>query len=345
MAGEGLTPSLSSGLGGVLSGGNSYFGMIGDAPPQSRLNILARPGTIPAPPPLPPPGVPPGPPRFPRVGPTVTAAVLPSLQQLKISENQSPAPQDRIYTSFNYFDNVNQKRNQQLGASITDIKIYRYVVGLEKTFLEGRASAGLRLPIDNLSSSSRIPGFGGTSTSAGDLAAIFKYAFYQNRDTGSLASAGLMLSFPTGPNLFAGARGFNTFRQTSFTPFVGGILNRGDLYIQGFSSLEIPTDQNAITSFYNDIGAGYFVYRAPEPDRFLAAIAPTVELHVNTPLSHRGVGGAGNALNGAYDFVDFTFGSNFLLGKRGVLTLGIVEPITGPRPFTLEAIAQFNLRF
>ncbi|MDB5351611.1 MAG: hypothetical protein JWN86_2858 [Planctomycetota bacterium] len=344
-AGEGLNPSLSSGLGGGLSGGGSYFGMIGDAPPGSRLQILARPVGIPQPPPLPRPGVPPGPPRFPRVGTSITAAVLPSVQQLKISENQSPAPQDRIYTSFNYFDNLNQSRNESLGSSIDHIKVYRYVLGFEKTFLDGRASAGMRLPIDTLTSSSRLPGFGGTSTAVGDLAAIFKYAFYQDRDTGSLASVGLMTSFPTGPNRFAGARGFNSFRDTALTPFVGGILNRGDLYIQGFSSLEIPTDQNQVTVLYNDIGLGYFVYRAPQPDRFLAAIAPTVELHVNTPLSHRGFGGPGNVLNGAFDVVDFTFGSNFLLGKRGVLTVGIVEPVTGPRPFTLEAIAQFNLRF
>jgi hypothetical protein len=319
--------------------------MIGDGPPQSRVTILARPGNIPQPPPLPRPGVPPGPPRFPQVGRTVTAAVLPAVQQLKVSENQSPAPQDRIYTTFNYFNNLNSVRNNELGAGINHIQVYRYVVGFEKTFLDGRASAGMRLPIDSLSSTSRFPGYGGTSTAVADLAAIFKYAFYQNRDTGSLASAGLMLSFPTGPNRFAGARGFNAFRDTSLTPYLGFVMNRDALYIQGFSSLEIPTDQNQATVLYNDLGVGYFVYRAPDSDRLITGIAPTFEVHVNTPLSHRGFGGPGNALNGLYDVVDLTLGSNFLLGKRGVLTLGIVDPVTGPRPFSLEAIAQFNIRF
>ena len=50
-------------------------------------------------------------------------------------------------------------------------------------------------------------------------------------------------------------------------------------------------------------------------------------------------------LAGSYDQVDLTFGTNFQIRKRGLLALAIVEPITGPRPFNLEAIAQFNYRF
>lgn len=342
--GAGPSPSLSSGLGGGLGDGGSYFGMLGDGAPTPRLNLLVRPGNVPPPPGIPRPGVPPSPPQLPRAG-SSAAAVLPSVQQLKICENQSPKPQDRIYFTFNYFNNLNQDLNERLGSQITDVQVYRYVLGLEKTFLEGRASAGLRLPINNLSSTSRIPGFGGTSTAAGDLAAIFKYAVLEDRDTGSLVSLGLLVSTPTGPGEFAGARGFRSLRNTALTPFIGYILNRGDLYFQGFSSIEVPLDQRDVTVIYNDLGVGYYVYRAPEPDRFLSAVVPTFEVHVNTPVDHRGFPNPGDLFTNSYDVVNLTSGCNFVLNNGGVLTLGVVTPVTGPRPFDIEAIAQFNLRF
>jgi len=272
-------------------------------------------------------------------------AILPSIQQLKISENQSPRPQDRIYFSFNSFNDVNGSLNDRFGSQFSDINVYRYVLGLEKTFFEGRASVGLRLPINNLSSKASLPGFGGTSTAVGDLAAIVKYAFWDDRDAGNLMSVGLMVSMPTGPGDFAGARGFRSPRNTALTPFVGYVFSRGDFYLQGFTSLEIPLDDQEATIMYNDIGVGYFVYKAPEPDQFLSAIAPSFEVHVNTPLNNRGFTQISDLEVNTYDVVNLTSGCNFVLGGRGVLTLGVVTPVTGPRPFDIETVAQFNLRF
>ena len=268
------------------------------------------------------------------------------MRQLKVAENQSPQPQDRVYFTFNYFNNVNQLRNQEIGATINDIKVYRYVWGFEKTFLDGQGSIGLRLPLDNLSATSKLPGFGGTSTAVGDMSAIVKYVIAQNPDTGSLISVGGMLTLPTGPHNFAGAKGFGFPNDTTLTPYIGYYLAAGRLYFHGFSSIEIPTDQNDVTLIYNDIGLGYFVYQNPKYDRFLNAIAPTFEVHVNTPLTHTSFNPtSANVFNGTYNVVDLTFGSNFLLGKRGLLAMALVEPITGPRPFNLEAIMQFTLRF
>ena len=40
-----------------------------------------------------------------------------------------------------------------------------------------------------------------------------------------------------------------------------------------------------------------------------------------------------------------TFGSHFIVRQRGIVTLGVATPLTGPQPFDVEAIAQFNLRY
>ena len=339
--GDVTSPALSSGLGGGIGGtGSSYFQMLGDQPPIART--LAT--ILPKPPSPPNPNTPPAPPRFARGGAYRAVAVLPSVRGFKIAENQSPAPMDRIYYSFNYYDDLNQQVNRQLGSKIDHLKAYREILGFEKTFLDGRASFGMRLPIDTLSTRSTLPGFGGTTTSTGDLAAIFKYALIDDRDAGRLVSAGLLVSMPTGPRSFAGSNGIRSPHNAALQPFLGFIQSYGDLYFQGFSAIDVPMNPNDVTFYYNDIGAGYYIYRAQDMRQLITAIAPTFEVHINTPLNHRDPYNIRD-IAGSYDFVDLTFGTNFQIRKRGWLTLAFVEPVTGPRPFTIEAIVQFNLRF
>ena len=338
--GDGTGPSLSSGLGGGASLGASYFGMIGDQAPVSRLFTLR----IPSPPPIPNPGRPPVPPPIPRFGTARAVAILPSVRGFKVSENQSPQPQDRIYYSFNYYDNLNQQVNERVNSEINRLKAYRNILGLEKTFLEGRASIGFRLPIDSLSTSSQVPGLGGTTQSAGDLAAILKYALILDPDAGRVLSVGLLTSMPTGPRSFAASKLIRSPHNAALQPFVGFIRSYGDFYVQGFSSIDVPLNPNDVTLWYNDIGVGYYVYRASNLDQLITAVAPTMELHVNTPLNHRDPYNLRDVA-GTYDQVDLTFGTNFQIRKRGLLALAIVDPLTGPRPFQVEALIQFNYRF
>ena len=62
---------------------------------------------------------------------------------------------------------------------------------------------------------------------------------------------------------------------------------------------------------------------------------PTVEVHINTPLNHRGALDASDPF-GSPDMVAFTFGTTFGIGSRSSLALGYVRPVTGPRPFDYE---------
>ena len=86
---------------------------------------------------------------------------------------------------------------------------------------------------------------------------------------------------------------------------------------------------------YDDLSVGYFTYRNPDPNAFLKLIAPTLEIHVNTPTNHRDIFNFKD-IAGVTEVVTTTQGINFFFAKRTVLSLGVAEPMTGPKPFSLE---------
>jgi hypothetical protein len=271
------------------------------------------------------------------------AILYPSIRGFRISEDESPRPEDRIYLGFNYFDDVNAAINRRIGADVHHIRVYRETLGGEKTFLGGDASIGFRLPLDSLDADSGIGSINGSHTDIGDLSVILKYAFWQNRDTGSLASAGLMVTVPTGPNSFAGSH-VTTFNDTILQPWIGGIWALGDWYVHGFSSIDIATDSHDVTYWFNDIGVGYFLYKDSGNNRRVTAVVPTLEVHLTDPLNHRGAFRLTD-LAATSDVVDITAGVTVELNHRSTLALGFVTPVTGPKPFSWEVLVQLNYAF
>jgi hypothetical protein len=266
------------------------------------------------------------------------AVRFPWVRGYKMADNQSPRPQDRVFVAFNYFDDLRQAP----ASGLRDVQVYREFFGVETTFLDQQASVGLRMPLNTISARGDMPGIGGTSTAVGDLTVFFKGILCQDRTSGSLVSAGLAVTTPNSPAGFAGAPFARSVRTTSLQPFIGYIANFGDWYVQGFSGTNVPTDGRVVTMFYNDVGAGYYLYRAVDPDALIAAVVPTMEVHVNTPLNHRVSHTPGGAA-GIPDVVDLTFGAGIALGRRAILSAGVVEPVTGPRPYDLEAVVLLNV--
>lgn len=234
--------------------------------------------------------------------------------------------------------------------------LHRQTIGFEKTFFDGNFSFGMRLPFfqtDQVSSNNFDPnqlnGFtpfqtdgvpvGVASTldrsRVGDLTMIFKYAAI-NEDERVL-SGGLVVTAPTGGGILLndGSRLYSTLLQ----PWVGAYRAWDRVFVHGFSSLAVPTDHRDITLFFNDIGVGYFLYRAPE-NAVLTSLTPTFEVHVNTPLDNQRDGGISSP-----DSVIFTGGMHIGIGPRAFLTLGAATPVTGPRLNQVEGIAQFNWLF
>lgn len=273
---------------------------------------------------------------------------MPSVRGFKIAENQSPQPQNRVFFTFDYFTDLNGALNRRFEAPIGNLLAYRYIFGFEKTFDDGRGSFGARLPLDQLTANSTISGNfakpGGTSTALNDLSLFTKYVLKADPETGSLLSVGLEMTLPTGPSQFAGAKYIQGIRSTEIQPFIGYLLIRDRFYLHGFTSLSVPSSVRDVTMVYNDIGVGYFLFRSDDPDNFITSVAPTFEVHVNSPLTHRDWFNA-NDPSGTADVVDLTYGVNVGFFRQSVLTFGWVTPVTGPRPFNYEAVLLLNWRF
>jgi hypothetical protein len=230
-----------------------------------------------------------------------------------------------VYFNYNYFNNVDT------GSVKTNV--YRETLGFEKTFLNGDASFGMRLPFLTLP---------GHDNDIGDVSLIFKYAFINDRTTGNVLSAGLMITAPTSPITF----GFDTLQNQSIhstviQPFIAGKAVFGNFFFQGFSSIALPTDSRDVTYLFNDIGVGYYAYRAG-PNDLVQAISPVVELHFDTPIKNNNQIGVPLPLD---TIVNFTAGVQVDLKGGFQLGAAVVVPVTSPRPFDVETIARLNFRF
>jgi hypothetical protein len=291
----------------------------------------------------------------------------------KIAENESVQPQDRFFANYNYFHDVPVRNDGAMSfataangtttvrtATLTDINVepigvHRETIGFEKTFLNGNASVGARLPVFQTSQSAATAGInpgqlaafspfpttgsisgigtGFDGNRVGDLSLVFKYAFINDVDAGRVLASGLVVTAPTGGGIPINED--DRLYSTLLQPYVGFLQNYDRFFVHGFSSVVVPTDARDIVLLFNDVGLGYMVYRADD-DSLLQSIVPTVEGHLVTPLS-QGSGGIT-----ASDVFVMTGGAHFGLGRHTVLTLGAATPVTGPRPFTVEAMAQLN---
>jgi hypothetical protein len=234
----------------------------------------------------------------------------------KISDDESPRPQDRVYIGYNYFADVSIP-----GSPTSQVHVETF--GFEKTLFDGAASFGIRVPVIQQSGD-----FG--SDDVGDLSFILKYALYDDRQTGNLFSAGLVVTAPTGRSIDL-ADGTD-IHSTLIQPYVGAIWTADRFYLNGFAEVVVPTNARDVTFGALDIGMGY---------RLADYFIPTFETHVNTSFNHHGIE---NDPIGFSDSVILTGGFHSIIG-RAIFTAGVAVPVTGPRLEDVEAIVQFNFRF
>jgi hypothetical protein len=277
----------------------------------------------------------------------------------KVAENASPRPQDRVFGSYNYYDraglsqgvgtlpvtiattNTVQLRSGEITTASTEtipaaprfVHLHRETFGFEKTFLDGRASVEVRVPV--LQQPSDFDSF--EYHHVGDLTIVGKYAFILDPVSGDVLSGGLAITAPTGPGVDT-IRG--SIHSTLLQPWFGYIWNADRFFVHGFHSIVVPTDSRDVTLLFNDVGINYWLYRSDDPTRFLRFIVPTAEVHVTTPLDQRGH----TAAIFVPDTVVLTGGLHVGMG-RSTFTFGVGTPVTGPRPFSVEAVAQYNFRW
>jgi hypothetical protein len=251
----------------------------------------------------------------------------------KIAENESARPLDRFFFAYNYYNSL-QRSITGFNDQAPHTDLHRETLGFEKTFLNGDASFGVRLPIQQLVSA---PGIG--DADLGDISVILKYAFINDRPSGNVLSTGLVTTLPTGG--MTTLTGESPIGPVIFQPYLGYIYNWEAVYVQGFSAVAVPTDFRVPTLWFNDVSAGWWAYRNPAAD-CLTAVIPVAELHVNTPLTHRGSTTGGPI--GFPDTFNVTGGCYFQFHKA-MLGIAVGTPLSGPKPYDLEVLANFNMRF
>lgn len=254
-------------------------------------------------------------------------------------------------------NNVGGQPTTLTNPMASSTNLHRETIGFEKTFLDGNASVGMRLPVfqsdqtastpfdaGRLQSFAAFPVSGNTTSTdntldesrVGDLSILFKYAFINDPEGDRTVSGGLVVTAPTGGGILLadGSRLYSTLLQ----PWLGAYRSWDRLFVHGFTSIAVPTDNRDLTLYFGDIGVGYFAYR--NPDAWLSSITPTFECHVNIPFEKTRDSGISSS-----DVVVLTGGLHFGLGRHTSLTFAAATPITGPRPDQFEATVQLNWGF
>ncbi len=250
----------------------------------------------------------------------------------KITENDTPRPTTRVYASYYFYDQVSRNVG---GPNTPRIMVHQEVLGYEQAFLDNRFSVGVRLPYNQIVS----PRFF-NNTALADLTFITKGVIWENRDTGNLLSGGLVVTAPTAQTPFPSTITGQNLHSTLLQPYLGYILIGSDLFLQGFTSVVVPTDDQEVTFMANDLAIGAFLYEAR--GQALSGIVPVVEMHLNTPFNHRNPRAEPV---GFYDQFTMLGGTQFYFYDRSSLGIAAGAPLSGPRPFSLQATVQFNLRF
>jgi len=281
---------------------------------------------------------------------------------VKIAEGESPRPTDRVFYKFNFYDNLDKPTWANPLQPIHNVDLYRNVIGMEKTFFDGSVSLEVRVPFYTLEAEAKdfrlgvnpsesgllgvVPGGPGIAdTELGNLSAVAKAVLWEDKQTGSLISAGATLSFPTASSKFINP-GQSTLAYIQ--PFAAFILSDGDFFVQGFTSITLPIASPESIVLFTDLGVGYYVYRADPQSSMLTAVAPTLELHVADPLRQADVTANDFGLFDGlklHNVVDVTLGSTFEFSNRATFGTGLAVPLTGPKPFDFEILAQLNYRF
>lgn len=278
----------------------------------------------------------------------------------KIAENASPMPVDRWFFTYNHFNSIRTPQYGQTAPSgstqnfmtkdrtgitktsiatvfpapiVPFVNANREIAGFEKTFLDGRASFEMRLPVFQQTGG----GDDFRAANFGDITIIGKYAMYLDRETGDVFSGGLAVTAPTGPAINTVQGPVNS---TLLQPWIGYIVNFDGFYLHAFHSAVVPTDSRDVMLLFNDLGLGYWLFRG-DGDRILSFIVPTLELHVTTPLNNR----SDDAPITCPDLVVVTAGAHLGIFRNSVLSLGVGTPISGPYTYGVEAFVQFNRRY
>lgn len=304
---------------------------------------------------------------------------------VKISENLSPLPRDRVFFNYSYFKN-------SYFAPDLRADVNRFMPGFEKTFFDGWTSIEIRAPfaatLSSVQGYDASPGAGITNNrdiELGNMSVIGK-SVIEYSDTWAL-TGGMQVMCPTansvsvqstgvGPTISAGkdlvlVENYSVHAM----PFVGFLWAPNDrFFTQSLLQIDVDTNGNPAyanvlltdnikqpgnyagrltypTFMYVGLSAGYWWYKNDNPSARLTGIAPIMELHINQSLTPYDVlCGPGYQIGedlGSLSIINGMTGFNLECGTRSTMTFAYVSPIGGgvDRWFDGEVRAMYNWRF
>ena len=146
----------------------------------------------------------------------------------KFAEASSPIPRDRVFISYNYFDNVNLIPG--------GVNVNRIVPGIEKTFFDGMMSLEVRVPmawtlgsdtsfdVPNL----QVYGYNTDQYELGNVTGFLKILLYSS-DQFAL-SGGLGLTLPTADDLIVYSPDFNAVLENGYDK-TGPVIVRAEVIL------------------------------------------------------------------------------------------------------------------
>jgi hypothetical protein len=288
---------------------------------------------------------------------------LPALgcsRRIKIAENNNPFPACRVFFTYDYFHNASLSTGLQ--GQRRSLGVDRYVLGLERTVLQGLGSIEVRLPmVRDLDPTQVTTGNGDVeSNEFGNLSVTLK-AILRATDW-SVLTAGMGINFPTGPD--GQIRAFDPNRNelgrivqydnesVHLAPFLAyGTVSRNQrFYAQAWAQLDIDANGSSVSTDYEGIQGGgrlqdqtllfldgmigyVLVDRVcPAGPARLQRVTPALELHYTGTLQDADIAGTENVLLGnlanRLDVLDLTVACHFNFGRRLVVTPAYVTPLT-----------------
>ncbi len=314
--------------------------------------------------------------------PQIVVADVPSpgtgggVGRLKIAENTSPIPRDRMIFNYTYFGDV------PLAPGGVDVS--RYTVGFEKTFFDGLTSFEMKIPMATTLDSTILAGDPNYANGEfGNMNFTFKGLFL-SRDRWNVAG-GLTIAAPTADDIRVvlddGTERVRIENEAvHFQPFLGVLWTPNErFYAQGFLQYDVasighpvfldevrivdPNYQgstppllragrlNDATFQFLDLGVGYWTYKAPCPGEFFSGLAWTAELHWNKSLQEADVIRTQNYVVGDFgsdvDVWDLTLGAHLLVMDRTSVTFAYATPLGGgaDRQFDGEFRLMLNYHY
>lgn len=291
--------------------------------------------------------------------------------RIKLSEDNNPFPRDRFIFNYDVFDNVPFAQN--------GITVNRFQFGMEKTFLDGRASFEFRLPFAGTLNSTTVQGFEGTNTELGNLRLALKY-LWRHGDVLSISS-GIGVTLPTADDQIVLSSsvvpGVNPLlykiqnETVQVEPFIAAAFTPTDrLFGQLWSSVNFDTAGSKITynrdvfgggtglktSTFIDVPllsvdgqVGYWVIK--NATGRVRGLAPFLEMHWNYAIAQdrlfdeidKETRGEGLRVQSIADSeLNLTAGATTQFGNNLFVTLGGTAPMLNRPNRTFDG--QFGLR-